>query len=77
MDSKILKILARVLFKTSNCLNPFLKNSTFLIQGILRLNAGINQLNNWSRWYTPYIEHLKVMYILKVPKYRLLSYLQH
>lgn len=29
------------------------------VTGILRLNAGINQLNNWSRWYTPYIEHLK------------------
>ena len=45
----------------------FLKKFHNIIQGILRLNAGINQLNNWSRWYTPYIEHLKVMYILKVP----------
>ena len=55
----------------SICFNPFFTKSTSSIPGILRLNAGINQLNNWSSWYTPYIEHLKVMYILKVKSVRL------
>ena len=30
------------------------------ITGILRSKAGIDHLNTWTKWYTPYVEHLKV-----------------
>ena len=30
------------------------------ITGILRTKAGISHINAWTKWYSPYVEHLKV-----------------